>query len=389
MNNKSRILIVDFTDFEDYPIGGYLTFAKNMMESFGSELALAGITTSKNDPVGKWFRKSIHGTEYDFFAMARYNRSMTRNIIPDRIVNLILASYFKKRILTIGIDNLFVQRHESLIAFANTGKNICYSFPGLENPLKISKYIYAGMLAKMFEKKFFRKLSHVNTILARGDDEAIREMVARSNGTMANRPVIKFPTRVRTDIFKPMDKKMSRNMLGLSPGATIVLTTGRLAWLKGWKFMIDSFVIFSEKVPNPLFLFVGEGEDFEEIMSYISEKNLIDKISLAGKKSREEIALYLNASDLYVMGSYKEGWPTALMEAAACGVPSCVTDFSAADEIIREGVNGYIVKKHDEDTFAETMLKALELPGPVKNDHVTRYSTANLKKDLLTYWTLQ
>ncbi len=389
MKNKSRILIVDFTDYEDYPIGGYLTFAKNMMESFGSELALAGITTSKNDPVGKWFRKSINGTEYDFFAMARYNRSRTRNIIPDRIVNLILANYFKRRILTIGIDNLFVQRHESLIAFANAGKNICYSFPGLENPLNISKYSYAGPLAKMFERRFFKKLVHVNTILARGDDDAIREMVARSNGTMAGRPVIKFPTRVRTDIFKPMDKQIARQKLNLPPGATIVLTTGRLAWLKGWKFMINSFVKFSEKVTDPHFLFVGEGEDFDEIMSYISEKNLTDKSSLAGKKSREEIALYLNASDLYVMGSYKEGWPTALMEAAACGVPSCVTDFSAADEIIRDGVNGYIVEKHDEDIFTETMLKALRLPRPVQNDHVTRYSTSNLKRDLLSYWTLQ
>jgi glycosyltransferase involved in cell wall biosynthesis len=389
MKNESRILIVDFTDYEDYPIGGYLTFAKNMMESFGSELALAGITTSKNDPVGKWFRKSINGSEYDFFAMARYNRSRTRNIIPDRIVNLILANYFKRRILTIGIDNLFVQRHESLIAFANAGKNICYSFPGLENPLNISKYSYAGPLAKMFERRFFKKLVHVNTILARGDDDAIREMVARSNGTMAGRSVIKFPTRVRTDIFKPMDKQIARQKLSLPPGATIVLTTGRLAWLKGWRFMIDSFVKFSEKVTDPHFLFVGEGEDFDEIMSYISEKNLADKISLAGKKSREEIALYLNASDLYVMGSYKEGWPTALMEAAACGVPSCVTDFSAADEIIRDGVNGYIVEKHDEVIFTETMLKALRLPRPVQNDHVTRYSTANLKRDLLSYWTLQ
>jgi len=389
MNNKGRILIVDFTDYEDYPIGGYLTFAKNLMESFGSELALAGITTSKNDPVGRWFRKSINGTEYDFFAMIRYNRSKTRNVIPDRIVNLILANLYKKRILKIGIDNLFVQRHESLIAFANTGKNICYSFPGLENPLDISKYSYAGLLAKMFEKKFFKKLAHVSTILARGDDEAIRDMVARSNGAMVNRSVIKFPTRVRTDIFKPMDKKTAREILDLSRNATIVLTTGRLAWLKGWKFMIDSFIKFSKRVTDPLFLFVGEGEDFDEIMSYISEKNLADKISLAGKKSREEISLYLNASDLYIMGSYKEGWPTALMEAAACGVPACVTDFSAADEIIRDGVNGYNVKKHDEDAFADAMVKALRLPRPVKNDHVIRYSTANLKSDLLNYWTLQ
>jgi len=388
MIEEKRILIVDFTDYEDYPIGGYLTFAKNLMESFGPAIALAGITTSVTDPVGKWFKKTIRGTEYDFFAMARYDRTLTKNIIPDRLVNYLLACYYKKRILSIGINNIFLQRHESLIALSDRAKNICYSFPGLENPLAISKYSYAGFLAGWFERRFFKKIIHVKTILARGDDKAIREMIARSNGIMLDRSIIKFPTRVRTDIFKPMGKLASRKMLNLPVGATIVVTTGRLAWLKGWKFMIDCFTRFSENVVEARFLFIGDGEDYDQIVSYISKANLTDKISLEGKKSREEIALYLNASDLYIMGSYKEGWPTALMEAVACGVPACVTGFSAADEIVLNGVNGYVVWEHDVELFAGRMLQAVKLPQPVKNDHVTKYSMQNLKNDLLSCWEL-
>lgn len=385
---ESRILIVDFTDYENYPIGGYLTFAKNLMDSFGSLLALVGITTSRHDPLGRWFKKSINGVEYDFFAIARYNKALTRNVIPDRLVNFLFVKYYKRRILGIGINNIFVQRHESMIALSGPEMNICYSFAGLDNPLSISKYSYAGLVAKWFERKFFRKIGYAGTILARGDDDAIRDMLSRSNGTMINHTIIKFPTRIRTAIFKPMDRNVVRAGLDLPQEGTYVITTGRLAWLKGWKFMVDSFALFIEQIPDARFIMVGEGEDHDKIVTYVSERNLTDKVSLVGKKDREEIALYLNACDLYIMGSYKEGWPTALMEAVACGLPACATEFSSVGDIILEGINGFIDRERNESVFAAKMVKALEFERPVRNEHVTRFSAENLREDLLGYWKL-
>ncbi len=345
------------------------------------------ITTSHAYPA-EVFKKNINGTEYDFFAMARYDRARTRNIIPDRLVNYLLLKYFKTRILEIGIKNIFVQRQESLLAISDIEGNICYSFAGLENPLVISKYGYAGMIAKWFENRFFRKIGIAKSILARGDDRAIREMLSRSNGALVDHKIIKFPTRISTNIFRPVNRNEARTRLGLPDHATIVVTTGRLAWLKGWKFMIDCFALFSKKVSNPLFIMVGEGEDLNRINLYISENNLSDNILLTGKKSREDIALYLNSSDLYIMGSYKEGWPTALMEAVACGVPACATEFSAVDEIILEGVNGFIIRDRNEEQFVNCMLKAVKLNRPVRNEHVTRYSTERLREDILDHWEL-
>lgn len=388
MGTKERILIIDFSNYEDFPIGGYLTFARNMISSFGSDLALAGITTSRNEPVGRWFKKKINNVEFDFFAMTRYNSARTKKIIPDRLVNYLLIKYYRKRILDIGINNIFLQRQESLLALSDCKRNICYSFAGLDNPLVNSKYSYGGLMARWFEARFFKKIGVAGLILGRGDEKAIQDMLSRSNGSMAGREVIKFPTRIDTTIFKPCDRDTARLKLDLPEGAFIVLTTGRLAWWKGWKFMIDSFMKFRKEVHNALFIMVGEGEDYDKIKLYISENKLADKILLTGKKGGEEIASYLNASDLYIMGSYKEGWPTALMEAVACGVPVCATDFSAVDEIIIEGVNGYIVRNRDEHQFAEGMLRAARLQKPVKNDHVTRYSTDRLKEDILNHWQL-
>lgn len=89
------------------------------------------------------------------------------------------------------------------------------------------------------------------------------------------------------------------------------------------------------------------------------------------------------------MGSYKEGWSTSLIEAIACGVPACVTDFSSAEEIIEEGQNGFVVAGHDTDRFAHYMWKALMLPRPVKNDKIVMLSSDRLRSDLLKYWELK
>ena len=389
MAEGNHILIIDFTNYEDYPIGGYLSFDRSMMESFGNQLALAGITTFNGDPVGKWFKKSIGGSVYDFFAIARYDKSKTRHLIPDRLVGFFLLKYYQRRICRKKVNNIFLQRHELLLSFSRLkSKNVCFCFAGLENPLSISKYSYAFSISKWFEGIFFKKLKFVKTILASGDNNAINEMIARSKGEISRNSVIKFPTRINTQIFRPLNKIQVRDKIGLSVAATIVVTTGRLAYYKGWKFMIDCFRLFEKEVPDSKLYLIGEGEDYERIKTYISMTGLTHNIILGGKKEPDEIALYLNASDLFIMGSYKEGWSTSLMEAIACGIPVCVTNFSSAAEIIINGENGFVVEDHNEALFVQAMKKALTISRPVKNNNVIRYSSARLKEDLLKYWEL-
>ena len=370
-------------------MGGYLSFAKNLLEAFGDDLALVGTTTNMNEPVGKWFQKEINGNKYDYFAIAHYNKSKTKNLIPDRLASYLFIKYYSDKIFKIGIKNIFIQRQEVLLSIsAPTNFNICYCFAGLENPLNISKYPYAGFLKNSFEKLFFKKLKLVKTILASGDETAINEMVQRSKGEISRSKVIKFPTRINTEIFKPIQNSELRKQLNIDEHATIVATTGRLTQLKGWKFMIDSFIQFEKKIPGSIFYLIGEGEDLKKINDYISLNNLRTKVLLTGKKNAKEIALYLNASNLFIMGSYKEGWSTSLSEAIACGVPCCVTDFSSAKEIIYEEKNGYVIENHDNNAFVSKMIEAIKIPKPVFNEHVKEFASSKLKAQMLKNWKL-
>ena len=389
MESHKKILLIDFTNYEDYPVGGFLSFARNMISSFGNDLALIGITTEDNEPVGKWYTKQINGSEFDFFSLARYVKNRTKHIIPDRVTCFLKLKYYRNRILQKDFNNVFVQRHEVLPAISNFGyKNVCYRFPGMESPLSISKYGFGRYFSGYFDRLFFSALKNVQLILAAGDDNSIDEMIERSTRIISRSSVIKFPTRIDTDIFRPADKLETRIKLNIRESVFMVITTGRLAWFKGWKFMIDCFSLFQNSVPDSLFYMIGDGEDEQKIREYLYLKHLENKVILTGRKLPDEISLYLNSSDLFIMGSYKEGWSTSLSEAIACGIPSCVTAFSSANEIIREGVNGYVVREHDEKLFVEGMIKSLSVPRPADNRNVLSYSTGKLKEDILRLWYL-
>ena len=382
-----KILVIDFCNYTDYQIGGHLTFAKNLLFAFGNQLALIGITTDENDPVGKWTVKNINGTNYDFFALARYSVSKTKYIIPDRIMCYLLLRVYRSRILEKKFNNVFVQRPEILPAIKKYEyKNICYRFPGVENPLKISKYWYGEYFVKLFDRLLFSSFKNVNLVLVSADDKAIQGLIARSNGKILLQSIFKFPTRIDSDIFRPGNKIESREKLSVPVNSVIISTIGRLTWLKGWKFIIDAFRLFNSNVPDSILFFIGEGEDLEKINEYIEMNGMNQSVFLAGKKLSSEISFYLNASDLFIMASYMEGWPTSLVEAVACGIPCCVTDFGAATEIIHEGVNGFVEKERNLENFVTLMHKASKLE--IEDINVSRYSISNLKDDILSRWEI-
>jgi glycosyltransferase involved in cell wall biosynthesis len=382
-----KILVIDFCNYTNYQIGGHLSFLKNLLIAFGNQLALIGITTDEKDPVGKWTVKNINGIDYDFFALARYSVSKTKHIIPDRIMCYLLLRVFRSKIIEKEFANVFVQRPEILPAIKKYNyKNICYRFPGVENPLRISKYWYGEYFVNLFDKLLFSSFRNVNLVLVSADDKAIQGLLTRSKGKILLQSIFKFPTRIDTDIFKPGNKIEARVKLSMPVNSFIISTVGRLTWLKGWKFIIDAFKLFKSNVPDSVLIFIGEGEDHDKIKEYIIINGLAQNVILAGKKVPAEISLYLNASDLFIMGSFMEGWPTSLVEAVACGIPCCVTDFGAATEIINEGENGFVEKERNVEHFEQLMQKASRLE--IKEINVSRYSISNLKADILSRWAI-
>ena len=125
-----------------------------------------------------------------------------------------------------------------------------------------------------------------------------------------------------------------------------IVSVGRLTYQKGFDILCDVAKDVLSKNSDYKWIILGDGEDKEKLQSKIKEYNLQDRLILKGKVSNVED--YYENSALYVMTSRFEGLPMTLLEAKNHKLPivsfNCPTGPS---EIIRNNVNGYLVKAND------------------------------------------
>jgi glycosyltransferase involved in cell wall biosynthesis len=385
------ILHLEACNFIDKPMGGQLNFSRQLMRVLGSRLALVGLSSTPSEPIGCWFDKKIEGTVYRYFAIGRDSQADRKPLIPGRLTTWFQIRRYRHRIFSIDIPNILVREHSILMALKmRLGYNLCFYNPGVDSALSISRYPWAIRFAVLFDHLFFRSLSRkANCILAAADESAIMELKHKAGKHLKGKNIVSFPTRVDTAIFHPADRLLSRKKLGLPADAIIAITTGRIHWAKGWPFLLESFKLFHAQFPKALLTFIGDGDDRDALETKISDLGLKECVIIAGRQSPLAIAAYLQASDLFVMGSLKEGWCTSLVEALASGLPIVTTRFSSADSIISDGINGFVVER-DQKVFAKAMDKALQLIR-VKEYSIKeseRYALANLANDLFNVWPL-
>jgi glycosyltransferase involved in cell wall biosynthesis len=383
---------MDPVNFQDFPVGGTLSFSKQLISKFIDKVALVGLITEETDPVGSWFLKEFNGVFYNYFGIGRYQKSDKKPIIPIRIRTFILLLYYLPKIRKIDNRNVFTQSPQFLYALNFfRWDSLCFCFAGIANSVAISRYRYLRNLGIIYERILFKILrKKANVILAAADQNSIQDAVKRTGNILKPNDIITFPTRFDPNIFYPVDKNQSRKKLGFTEEDILLVTTGRLCWVKGWQLLIDAtLTLYSEDdFKKVKLVFIGEGEDQAHIESY--NRLLFNKgiIKLAGKLNQNDLALYLNAADVFVMGSFYEGWPTSLVEAMACGCKIVSTNVSAASEIITEGKNGYIVYDRDPFNFARMVKKALMLKDVINYSINIRdkFSVEFLKKDLEEIW---
>lgn len=121
--------------------------------------------------------------------------------------------------------------------------------------------------------------------------------------------------------------------------------------------IVKSFKRITENTAATLLL-VGEGPEKEAIEQLVRTLGLEQQVIFTGK--RDDLAELLSISDLMMHLSEKEAFGLVLLEALACGVPSVATTCGGIPEVIKDGVNGFLVSFGDIEGAAQ---KALTLLG--------------------------
>lgn len=166
-----------------------------------------------------------------------------------------------------------------------------------------------------------------------------------------------------------------------------VVSVGRLNEQKNFALLIRSFANLGTEFEEYKLDIYGEGPERQSLQMLIDNLEISDRVTLCGAK--KNVQMLITDADLYVMSSDYEGFPNALLEAMAMGLPVISTDFPTgiAAELINEE-NGIVVPTRDEKAMTEamqTLLKNADIRhsmGLKNKDKCRRYYT----KNIITEW---
>jgi glycosyltransferase involved in cell wall biosynthesis len=137
-----------------------------------------------------------------------------------------------------------------------------------------------------------------------------------------------------------------------------LIHVGRFSHQKNHNLLIDAFKMVSDKKNNVKLYLVGDGDLRKEIEYRVSRLNLADKVEFLGV--RDDIPDLLAKSDIFVMSSDWEGLPLVLLEALAAGIPIVSTDVGGVPDIIKNNINGILVKPNDPVSLSKAIIDLIE-----------------------------
>lgn len=140
----------------------------------------------------------------------------------------------------------------------------------------------------------------------------------------------------------------------------LVGTIGRLVWQKGLPYFIQAIKEIDArcKMQDVRYLIVGEGELKESLKFKVKSLKLEERVIFTG--FRQDIKEILEALDVLVLSSIREGQPIILLEAMAMETPIVATDIEGVNETIVNGITGILVPPRDSRVLAEAIIHLLK-----------------------------
>lgn len=153
----------------------------------------------------------------------------------------------------------------------------------------------------------------------------------------------------------PVPRTEIRARLGLADDHVAVGTIARLFELKGHDDLLDLAPRLCEKFPDLRFLWVGDGLLRQQFEDRIAAMNLKDRFILTGLVPPAKIPELVNAMDILVHPSRREGLARALPQAALAGKPVITYDIDGNREALIDGKTGFLLPPFDKDRLAESL----------------------------------
>ncbi|MGA8274457.1 MAG: glycosyltransferase [Candidatus Sulfotelmatobacter sp.] len=122
-----------------------------------------------------------------------------------------------------------------------------------------------------------------------------------------------------------------------------ILIVGNLLAGKGHELVLKALAQLKASHPGLLCHIIGEGADRERFAKLANDLGIGEQVIFLGRRTRSEVAEAMRNCTVFVLPSRYEGLGCVYLEAMACGKPAIACWGQGIDEIIRHGVNGWLI----------------------------------------------
>ena len=134
-----------------------------------------------------------------------------------------------------------------------------------------------------------------------------------------------------------------------------LVCTGRLVPAKGHRILLEAIdKLIRREIPLRVTL-IGDGPERASLESFIGRYQLQEHVTFAGALSHDQTLRHVRSADIFVLASFAEGIPVALMEAMAYSVPCISTSIAGIPELIRTGIDGILVAPSNVQELADAI----------------------------------
>ena len=162
---------------------------------------------------------------------------------------------------------------------------------------------------------------------------------------------------VDTVRFQPnrVSDTKTRAGLGIADTAIVVLYLGRLTIDKGIPELASAFLVAAQRCANLHLILVGPDEGGMRVLVAHVISTVVERVHFVGLTTEPEV--FMAAANFLVLPSYREGFGTSVIEAAACGIPTIGSQIYGLTDAIVDGETGLLVPVGDVAAMADAMIR--------------------------------
>ncbi len=151
-----------------------------------------------------------------------------------------------------------------------------------------------------------------------------------------------------------------RSELGVGVGDVVILTVGNLRRTKAYPDLLHAARLVIERFPQVRFVAVGQGPLEKELHDRRDALGLEHRFTFVGYRS--DVLRLLAGADVFTLASRYEGYPVAVLEPLAAGLPVVATAVGGVPEAVTSGVDGLLVPPGEPEELAAALLEMIEDP---------------------------